>query len=82
MSNNLNTGNKNKDNQVSSNFNVDINSYCAEDDDNEDEGEAVDMDAFVESGLLEDDSVIFCLIQIFNSFFHVCCNSIILVCIN
>lgn len=28
-------------------------------DDDEDEGEPVDMDAFVESGLLEDDSVIF-----------------------
>ncbi|XP_025419669.1 ubiquitin-like-conjugating enzyme ATG3 [Sipha flava] len=57
-SSNLNIGNKNEDNQVSSNVNVDINSYCAEDnDDNEDEGEAVDMDAFVESGLLEDDSV-------------------------
>lgn len=29
-----------------------------EDDDDDDEGEAIDMDAFVESGLLEDDSVI------------------------
>lgn len=27
------------------------------DDDDDDEGEAIDMDAFVESGLLEDDSV-------------------------
>lgn len=35
---------------------------CSMDDDNadEDEEEAVDMDAFVESGLLEDDLVIFC----------------------
>ncbi|XP_015378844.1 PREDICTED: ubiquitin-like-conjugating enzyme ATG3 isoform X2 [Diuraphis noxia] len=30
-----------------------------EDDDDDDEGEAIDMDAFVESGLLEDDSVTF-----------------------
>jgi len=36
------------------------NNCSADDDDaDEDEGEAVDMDAFVESGLLEDDSVIF-----------------------
>jgi len=32
-----------------------------DDDNDEEEGDAIDMDAFVESGLLEDDSV---------SFFH------------
>lgn len=31
----------------------------SEEDDDDDEGEAIDMDAFVESGLLEDDSVTF-----------------------
>ena len=34
------------------------NSCIGNDDDDDDEGEAIDMDAFVESGLLEDDSVI------------------------
>lgn len=33
--------------------------YCSNDDNDEDEGNAVDMDAFVESGILEDDSVIY-----------------------
>lgn len=39
---------------------MDNQNYCTNDDDdsNDDEGEAIDMDAFVESGLLEDDSVI------------------------
>lgn len=40
--------------------NLDGPNYCLNEDDDvdEDEGEAVDMDAFVESGILEDDLVI------------------------
>jgi len=33
---------------------------CNADDIDDDEGEALDMNEFVESGLLEDDSVILC----------------------
>lgn len=70
--NSLNVTSLNKDNNVLNsatnknsnvrNINLDIQNDCADndDDDNDDEeGEAVDMDAFVESGLLEDDSVSF-----------------------
>uniref|UniRef100_A0A2S2Q8Z9 Ubiquitin-like-conjugating enzyme ATG3 n=1 Tax=Sipha flava TaxID=143950 RepID=A0A2S2Q8Z9_9HEMI len=51
------------DDQISNNASVEnknIRSYLADDDDDDsDEGEAMDMDAFVESGLLEDESVNF-----------------------
>jgi len=40
------------------NFYIKNNSISDDEDDDDDEGEAIDMDAFVESGLLEDDSVI------------------------
>lgn len=40
------------------NFYIKNNSIGDDEDDDDDEGEAIDMDAFVESGLLEDDSVI------------------------
>lgn len=43
------------DNSVVRNIKVDSH-YCeVDDDDDEEEGDAIDMDAFVESGLLEDD---------------------------
>lgn len=68
MQNNINKSQK-ENNQVSINIasenqiiesnDLDNQSYCANDDNSDDdEGEAIDMDAFVESGLLEDDSVI------------------------
>lgn len=70
--NSVNVTSFNKDNNVLNsatnensnvkNINVDTQNDCVDDDDNdEEEGDAIDMDAFVESGLLEDDSV---------SFFH------------
>lgn len=44
------------DNSIVRNIKVDNQNYCAvDDDDDEEEGDAIDMDAFVESGLLEDD---------------------------
>jgi len=44
------------DNSIVRNIKVDNQNYCTvDDDDDEEEGDAVDMDAFVESGLLEDD---------------------------
>lgn len=71
--NNLNTENQKKGNQVSNNIvienqnksninssnNLDTQKYYDSNDDDEDDEEAVDMDSFLESGLLEDDSVIF-----------------------
>lgn len=50
------------------NFYIKNNSIGDDEDDDDDEGEAIDMDAFVESGLLEDDSVIISHL-IFNKFF-------------
>lgn len=48
--------------EIIKNNNLDTQNGCVGHDvvnnDDEDEGEAVDMDAFVESGLLDDDSVI------------------------
>lgn len=63
--NNLNVTSLNKDNHVLNsaindnsvvrNIKVDTH-YCeVDDDDDDEEGDAIDMDAFVESGLLEDD---------------------------
>lgn len=75
MQNNINKSQKDNNpvsnniatkNQIVESNDLDNQSYCANNDnsDDDDEGEAVDMDAFVESGLLEDDSVIvleFCI---------------------
>lgn len=69
--NSLNVTSLNEDNHVLNsainenpnvrNINVNTQKVCADDDDddddNEEEGDAIDMDAFVESGLLEDDLV-------------------------
>lgn len=63
--NSLNVTSLNGDNHVlnsATNENSNVINDCAnydndDNDDDEEEGDAVDMDAFVESGLLEDDSV-------------------------
>lgn len=59
--------NKSTENHTELNYNS--NTEDASDDDYE--GEAVDMDEFVESGLLEDDSVILCQSSFYLLLFHV-----------
>lgn len=61
-----NVGNDDKISNISPIENKNIISHLADgdDDDDSDGGEAMDMDAYVESGLLDDESVNFCYIYL------------------